>query len=492
LARAAARAPELAIRAALGAGRRRLMRELLTESVLLAVAGGACGILVAVWGLDGLLPWVPEILRRNAEVHVNGPVLAFTFSLSVFTGLAFGVLPALRASCPDLEALLHDAHVTDARPRRRLRSGLVIAEIALSLMLLIGAGLLVRSFAKVSQVDLGFAPHGMLTMKLSLPPARYPDGEAEIRFERELRRRIEALPGVRAVAVAGSLPLMDDNSTSDFWVEGTPRPRPGEGVSAMQYDATPGFLETMGGRLLRGRDVRDDDDLRAPVVLIDDALARKLFGDKDPLGARLSFPPESARGLRGPEIVGIYAHMIQYGPGDSNPIQTGMILPFAMTAQFAPAWHRGISLILRSAGDPSGLAPAVRQQVLALDPELPVYDLKTMDRAVDDSLAGRRFSLVLLGLFAAVALALASVGVYGVMSYGVVQRTREIGIRMALVARQDAVLRLVVGDGFRLAVAGIAIGIALAVGLSRVLRGMLFCVSPVDPAGDLGLTVVLG
>src|SRR5207237_8133750 len=163
----------------------RLMRELLTESVLLAVAGGACGILVAVWGLDGLPPWVPEILRRNAEVHANGPVLAFTFSLSVFTGLAFGVLPALCASRPDLEALLHDAHVTDARPRRRLRSGLVIAEIALSLMLLIGAGLLVRSFAKVSQVDLGFAPHGILTMKLSLPPARSPDGEAEIRLAPE-------------------------------------------------------------------------------------------------------------------------------------------------------------------------------------------------------------------------------------------------------------------------------------------------------------------
>ena len=491
LARAAARSPELAIRAALGAGRRRLMRELLTESVLLAVAGGGCGILLAVWGLDALLPWVPEILRRNAELHLNRSVLAFTFSLSVLTGLAFGVLPALRASRPDLEALLHDAHVTDARPRRRLRSALVVAEIALSLMLLIGAGLLLRSFAKVSQVDLGFVPHGILTMKLSLPPSRYPDAEAEIRFERELRRRIEALPGVRAAAVAGSMPLMDDNSSSDFWVEGTPRPPPGEGVSAMQYDATPGFLQTMGARLLRGRDVRDDDDLRAPVVLIDDALARKLFGDKDPLGARLSFPPETVGNLRGPEIVGIYAHMVQYGPGDSGPIQAGMILPFAMTAQFAPQWHRGISLLLRTAADPARLAPAVRQAVLALDPELPVYDLKTMDDAVGESLSGRRFSLVLLGLFAAVALVLASVGVYGVMSYGVVQRTREIGIRMALGARKEDVLRLVVGDGFRLATTGIAIGIALAVGLSRLLRGMLYGVSAFDPPAYLGLTLVL-
>src|SRR2546426_8045567 len=222
LARAAARAPELAIRAALGAGRGRIARELLTESVLLSVAGGAGGVLLAVWGLDALFPWIPEVLRRNADVHVNGTVLAFTLSLSVGTGLAFRVLPALRASRPDLDSLLRDAHATDPRSRRRLRSALVVAEIALSLMLLIGAGLLLRSFAKAAQVDLGFRPQGMLTVQLSLPAARYADGNAEIRFERELRRRVETLPGVRAAAVAQSLPLLDDNSTSDFWVEGRP------------------------------------------------------------------------------------------------------------------------------------------------------------------------------------------------------------------------------------------------------------------------------
>jgi putative ABC transport system permease protein len=359
-------------------------------------------------------------------------------------------------------------------------------------MLLIGAGLLLRSLAKLSQVELGFVPRGILTMKLSLPASRYPDGEAEIRFERELRRRIATLPGVRAVAVSGSIPLGDDNSSSDFWVEGTPRPQPGDGIGAMQYNATPGFLEAMGGRLLRCRDVRDDDDLRAPAVLIDDALARKLFGDKDPLGARLAFPPEIVGNLRGPEIVGVSAHMVQYGPGDAGPIQAGMILPFAMTAQFAPQWHRSFTLLLRAAGDPSRLAAAVRREVLALDPELPVYELKTMDSAVDQSLAGRKFSLVLLGLFAAAALALAAVGIYGVMSYGVVQRTREIGIRMALGARKEDVLRLVVSEGFRLAVAGIAIGIALAVALSRVLRGMLFGVSAFDPLAYLVLTLGAG
>jgi len=491
LARAAARAPELAIRAALGAGRGRIARELLTESVLLAVAGGACGVMLAVWGLDALFPWIPEVLRRNAEVRINGTVLAFTLSLSVVTGLAFGVLPALRASRPDLDGLLRDAHTTDPRSRRRLRSALVVGEIGLSLMLLIGAGLLLRSFANVARVDMGFRPHGILSMRLSLPPSRYPDGPAEIRFERELRRRVAALPGVRAAAIAGSLPLLDDNSTSDFWVEGQPRPQPGEGANAMQYDATPGFLEAMGGRLLRGRDVRDDDDLRAPVVLIDDVLSRRLFGSADPLGHHISFPPEIVGNLRGPEIVGIYRHMVQYGPGGHDQIDAGMILPFAVTAEFAPQWHRSFTLVLRTDGEPALLAPAVRREALALDPELPVYDVKTMDAAVAESLSGRRFSLLLLGLFAGVALALAAVGVYGVMSYGVVQRTREIGIRMALGARQQDVLGLVVGDAFRLSVLGIAIGIALALGLSRLLRGMLFGVSNFDPISYVGLTLVL-
>jgi predicted permease len=491
LARAAARGPELAIRAALGAGRGRIARELLTESVLLAVAGGACGVLLAVWGLDALFPFVPEVVRRNAEVRVNGTVLAFTLSLSLVTGLAFGVIPALRASRPDLDNLLRDAHATDPRSRRRLRSGLVVAEIGLSLMLLIGAGLLVRSFAKASGVDLGFRPHGMLTLQVSLPPSRYADGKAQIQFERELRRRVSILPGVRAAAVAQSMPLIDDNSTGDFWVEGRPRPPPGEGVNAMQYDATPGFLEAMGARLLRGRDVRDEDDLRAPAVLIDDALARKLFGSEDPLGHRLAFPPEVVGNLRGPEIVGIYAHMVQNGPGDHDPIDAGMILPFAVTAEFAPQWHRNITLVLRTDGDPAQLAGAVRREALALDPELPVYNVKTMDAAVDDSLSGRRFSLLLLGLFAAVALALAAVGVYGVMSYGVVQRTREIGIRMALGARQQDVLGLVVGDALRLAVLGVAMGLVLAFGLSRFLRGMLYGVSNFDPISYAGLTLIL-
>jgi len=491
LARAAARAPELAIRSALGAGRGRIARELLTESVLLSVAGGACGVLLAVWGLDALFPFIPEILRRNAEVRINGTVLAFTLGLSVLTGLAFGVLPALRASRPDLEGLLRDSHLTDPRSRRRLRSALVVAEIGLSLMLLIGAGLLLRSFANVSRLDLGFRSEGMLTLQLSLPPSRYPDGKAEIRFEQELRRRVSALPGVRAVAVAQSMPLHDDNSTGGFWVEGQPRPRPNEGVNSMQYSATPGFLEAMGARLLKGRDLRDDDDMHAPAMLIDDALARKLFGTEDPLGHHLSFPPEEVGNLRGPEIVGVFGHMVQFGPGAQDNIAAGMILPYAITAEIAPQWHRAITLAVRTGGDPAQLSGAVRRETLALDPELAVYDVKTMESAVDESLAGRKFSLVLLGLFAAVALALAAVGIYGVMSYGVVQRTREIGIRMALGARQQDVLGLVVSDGLRLCVLGIAIGIALASGLARLLRGMLYGVESFDPLSYFGLTLLL-
>jgi len=492
LARAAARAPELAIRAALGAGRWQIMRELLTESVLLSLAGGACGVLLAVWGLDALLPWTPEILRRNAEIRLDGGVLAFTLGLSVLTGLAFGALPALRASRPDLDALLRDAHATDSRPRRRLRSALVVAEVALSLMLLIGAGLLLRSFAKAAAVDPGFETRGLLTLQLSLPAVRYADGTALVRFEQELRRRLSALPGVRTVSIASSAPFLDDNSTNGFWVEGQPRPRPAEGVTAMRYDAAPGFLEALGGHLLRGRDLRDDDDLKSPALMIDDALARKLFGAKEALGQHIVFAPELTQNrVRPIEIVGIYQHMMHTGADNQMAIPAGMILSYAMMAQFAPQWFRSVIVLVRSSLDPEQLSASVRREVLAIDPELPVFNVKTMEAAVDESLSGRRFSVLLLSLFAGAALLLAAVGVYGVMSYGVVQRTREIGIRMALGARRDDVLRLVVGGGARLAAAGIGLGIALAVGLSRVLQGMLYGVSAFDPLTYAGLALVL-
>jgi len=491
LARAAARAPELAIRSALGAGRWRLVRQLLTESVLLAVTGGTLGIALAVWGLDALLPWVPEILKRNAEIRIDGGAMAFTLLLSLATGIAFGVLPALRGARPNLDAFLRDARTTDSRPRRRIRNALVVAEMALSLMLLIGAGLLLRSFAEVSRVNPGFEIHGLLTFQLQLPESRYRDGNDEIRFEQELRRRLAVLPGVQAAAVGQSLPFFDDNSMSGFWVEGRPRPQPSEGPSSMQYIATPGFIQTMGARLLRGRDVADTDDLRAPAVVIDDALARILFGTSDPLGQHLAFPPEVVGSMRGPEIVGIYRHMRQYGLDDAGPIQAGMVLPFALMAQFAPQWSRGLTVMMRSEGDLGVLAAAARREVQSLDSQLPIFGVKTMEAAVDESLAGRRFSLLLLGLFAALALVLAAVGIYGVMSYGVVQRTREIGIRMALGAREADVLRLVVGDGARLAGAGVAIGLALALVLSRVIRGMLYGVSAYDPLAWAGLTVVL-
>lgn len=493
LARAAARSPELAIRAALGAGRWQLARELLTESVLLAVAGGACGVVLAQWGIDALMPWLPEVLKRNSEIRIDGGVLAFSLGLSVLTGLAFGALPAMRASLPDLEAFLRDATATDSRTRRRLRSALVVVEVALSLMLLIGAGLLLRSFAKATGVDPGFNPNGIVTMQLSLPPARYADGASEVRFERELRRRVAALPGVKAVAVSGSAPFFDDNSMGGFWVKGEPRPPPNTGLSAMRYDASPGFLSAIGGRLLRGRDVSEDDDLKSPACLIDDVLARKLFGDKDPVGQRLMVPPEIVGDkFPGIEVVGIFAHMRHFAPGELNgPAEQGMIMPYTMMAQFAPQWFQHYFLLVRTDGDAQQITSSIRSEVQAMDAELPVYNTRTMEAAMDESLAGRRFSMLLLALFAAVALALAAVGVYGVMSYGVEQRTKEIGIRMALGAEQGDVVRMVVSGGARLAGAGIGAGLLLALGLSRVMRGMLYGVGSFDAITYLGLAVAL-
>jgi predicted permease len=344
----------------------------------------------------------------------------------------------------------------------------------------------------VTGVDPGFTPHGLLAMQLSLPESRYKDGAAEIRFEQELRTRLASLPGVKSVAISQSAPLFDDNSSNGFWVEGTPRPPPGQGVAAMQYMATPGFLDAMGTRLLRGRSFNEDDDLRHPVMLIDDALARKLFGSDDPIGHRIFWPPEVVGKMGSMEVVGIFGHMKQYGLDDKGPIQSGMMLPYAMGAQFAPQWFRSVMVLLRSDGDLAALSASVRREVLAQDPELPVYNVKPMESALDESLAGRRFLLLLLSLFAAAALALAAVGLYGVMSYGVVQRTKEMGIRMALGARQEDVLRLVVGGGARLAAIGIGAGVVLAAGLSRLMRGMLFGVTSWDPLTYAGLALMLG
>jgi predicted permease len=390
-------------------------------------------------------------------VGINPPVLLFTLGLSVATGIGFGILPALRASRPDLDALLRDARATDSRSRKKLRSALVVAEIALSLMLLIGAGLLLRSFAKAAGVDLGIQPRGAVTFQISLPDRRYPDGASILRFEEELRRR----------------------------------PPPGKRFSSYQYNASPGFLAGMGGRLLRGRDLRETDDAQHPVALVDDGFVRRFFPNEDPLGHYIAFEYESVGTNLRAEIVGVYAHMHQYAAGETDPIDAGMILPISWGASLAPQWFRGLSAVVRTDGEMEPLLAAARREIQSIDPELPVAGVKTLEGALDEAMAHRRFSLVVLGLFAAVALLLAAVGVYGVMSYGVVQRTREIGVRMALGARQEDVLRLVVGDGARLALAGTAIGLFLAALLSRLLRGMLFGVSAFDPLSYAALTALL-
>ena len=362
--------------------------------------------------------------------------------------------------------------------RGRLRSGLVVAEVALALVLLIGAGLLLRSFARLTRVQPGFDPANVTTVSMSLSPSRYGRPEALVRFARDLRERAAALPGVAAAALTYGLPL-GEAADQSVWPEGRPQPVPGGREEAVVYATTPGYLEAMRIALLRGRFFTEGDGDDHPVCVIDDEFARKLFLSEEPLGRRLI---DAERGPgKGPEVVGVVGHVLQFGLDGAGPVQLGMYLPYRATAQRMPRFAGSLTLVVRTAGDPRALEPALREAVRAIDPAQPVFGVQTMEESVSRSLGDRRFSLSLLGAFAALAVVLALVGIYGVMSYSVSQRTREIGIRMALGAAQSHVLGLVVAQGAKLAALGVAIGITVALALSRVLRTLLFGVTATDP-----------
>ena len=486
LVRASARRKEMAVRVALGAGRVRIIRQLLTESVLLAAVGAALGILLAFWGTSLIISQVPDGIPRLQEARVDAPVLVFTLAVSLLTGLLFGLAPALQASRPMLTEELKEGQRGSSGRRQRLRGVLVVCEVALTLALLAGAGLLIQSFRRVLQVNPGFEARNLLTMQLSVSNA---DGHQVANFFKQLQQEVRSLPGVRSVAVSNGLPLGVANQPP-FIVEGRPRPEPGEEPVGIRYTVSPDYFRTLGIELIKGRVFAAQDTPDTPqVVIIDEVLARQHFPGEDPLGKRMAQALPNAPSL---EIVGVVRHVEHDSLDGQAPAQAQFYLNFdQIPVERLPTQVRRINLLVRTELDPSSLTPAVRGRVASLNKDQALFNVRTMEQIVGQSVAPRRFSMLLLTAFAAVALVLAGVGIYGMMSYAVAQRTREIGVRMALGARVSDVLKMVIGQSMRLVLAGVALGLAASVALTQTIKSLLYGVSATDPATLITISLVL-
>jgi putative ABC transport system permease protein len=472
LARATRRAREMAIRAALGAGRFRLVRQLLAEGLLLALAGAGGGLLLATWGTAALTALSPATMLRLQPVGADWRVLAFTLSLSLLTGLLFGLAPAWHAARQDVQLALKESGGSSPGGRQgRLRGALVVAELALALMLLAGAGLLVRSFLRALEVAPGFESRNLLTMTVPAAGAKYKE-EAQVRaYYDEVSGRVAALPGVEAVGVVSNLPFGGNMDKSGFHVETKPLANPAQAPSAERYGVSPDYLRAMGIPVLRGRAFTARDGPDAPLVaLVNETAAKRVWPHEDPLGqrVRLGGPNDPPRTVVG--VVGDVSHYELETPPD--------LQAYVPHAQWTDSY---MQLVVRTATDPGGLINPVREAVRAIDPNQPVYQIATMRELIATSLAPRRFTLALVAALAAVALLMAGVGIYGVMSYATAQRTPEVGIRIALGAQAADVLRLVVGQGMRLAAAGVALGLVGAFALTRLMSGLLFGVTAADP-----------
>ena len=493
LARSTTRAREFAIRSALGASQSRVIRQLLTESILLGLAGGALGLWLAAWGTQAALRTLPETLPRAQDVGLDGRVLVFTLFASIVAGVIFGLAPALKTARPNLQETLRESGRGASGAKHRAQGVFVVIEMAMALILLIGAGLMIRSLVDLWSVNPGFNSRGVLTFAVSMSPSLGATAATSRSAIRRLDETLQSVPGVEAVSsTGGSLPMTGDNEFP-FWLEGQPKPaNESEMDVSLFYLSGPEYLRVMGIPLHRGRYFTADDNEHSPAVMvIDESFARQFFPNEDPIGKHIHINILDS----GPEIVGIVGHVKHWGldtDGDAkHPIVAQAYMPFMQIPDKFWSGPPQTEVVLRTKGSPAALVPAIRQVIEKLNGENVIYETKALDDIVADSLAARRFSMILLSVFAALALLLSSIGIYGVISYVVGQRTHEIGVRMALGAQRGDVLRLMLSEGMRMALLGVAIGVAMALGLTHIMVKMLFGVSATDPATFAAVAIVL-
>jgi putative ABC transport system permease protein len=493
LARSLGRTREFALRAAFGAGRGRILRQLLTESMLLALAGGGLGLLLAAWGTKAALLHLPEGLPRASEIGLDARVLLFTLGASLLCGILFGLAPALKISRPNLHDTLKEGGRGAGGVRHRAQRAFVIAEMAMAMVLLIAAGLMIRSLNKVWSVNPGFDAHNVLSFGISLPPSMKDANAEAIRAAlRETQAKIAATPGVKQASLSWAATPLGSDDEDLFWLEGQPKPASENDMSwTLSYVVQEDYLRAMGIPLERGRFFTAQDNERTPhVVVVDDVFAKKFFGDMDPIGERINL--KNKGGVA--EIVGIVGHVKQWGldSDDKQSLRAQLYFPYMQLPDAAMLLSSsGTGVLVKFDGNAPGIAATIRTSLHQINSEQVMYGVQTMEEMIANSLAARQVSMNVFGVFAALALGLASVGIYGVISYLVGQRTHEIGVRMALGARRMDVLGMVLREGIKLAILGVVIGVIAGLGLMRLLENLLFGVSPSDPATFAAVAILL-